>query len=210
MSSATTDEFGQVLFDDLPYGDYYVQAAAGYDFDVRFPQATQAVSLDDPTLNVDFHGSTQALPAGAIVWRIADGGNGNAYRYILGNRPWTTANAEAQSDVQLGVSGHLTTITSLEENAFVNALKGTGDMRAWIGLTDAETDTVYQWVTGEPFVYSNWGSGEPSNGGGGIEDYVEMFASTVWNDIANSNGVNQGFVVEWEAHEAYPVSPISN
>lgn len=211
VTSAMTDEYGQVLFEDLPYGDYFVQAASGYDFDVRFPQATQAVSLGDPTLNVDFDGTTQALPAGAQVWRIADGGNGNAYRYVLGNRPWTTANAEASADVQLGVAGHLTTLTSLEETLFANSLRGSGDMRAWIGLTDATVEGTFQWVTGEAFVYSNWDGSEPSNGGvGGNEDYVEMYAATVWNDNTETNGVNQGYIVEWDADDAYPVSPITN
>jgi hypothetical protein len=81
-------------------------------------------------------------------------------------------------------------------------------MRAWIGLTDAGTEGAYQWVTGEVFSFGSnttpgafpWAPGEPNNQTGD-EDYIEMFASSHWNDIPDATGLNQGFLVE------YPVDP---
>jgi len=137
-----------------------------------------------------------------VQWSAAAGGNGHYYEYVLGYTTWTAANTAAQAKSFMSITGHLATITSSAENAFVLSLKGNlGDMRAWIGLTDAATEGVFEWVTGEPFSYANWYPGEPNNSpASGGEDYVEFFGNGQWNDNADgSGGYNQGYVVEYDA-----------
>jgi hypothetical protein len=132
------------------------------------------------------------------------------YEYVRNPGAWTTANAAAPTRSFLGVIGHLATISSFAENATITSLKGSGDIRAWIGLTDAAVNGTFTWITGEPFVFTNWSAGEPSNGvppNSGGEDYVELFASGQWNDTSNGEIQNQGYVVEYDVS---PFPPFLN
>ena len=148
-----------------------------------------------------------ALAPGFTEWPVFQGGNGHVYEYVRTPGTWTAANATARVRSFRGVAGHLATIHSSAENTLVNSLKGTGAMRAWIGLHDSVTEGAFQWVTGEPFTFTNWTAGEPNNGlnvpgtppeG---EDFVEMFASSQWNDLPDGSVGNQGYLVE------YPIDP---
>lgn len=122
--------------------------------------------------------------------------NGNHYDLISApGISWTDANNAANALTFNGVSGHLVTITSASENAFVGALSSV-DFRPWIGLTDKDVEGTFAWVTGEPVVYTNWSSGEPN--GSTTENYVEFFASGVWNDNRHDYPVITGYVVEFE------------
>ena len=88
-------------------------------------------------------------------WHPASGGNGHYYEYVTGNQTWTDAKTAAEGKSHLGVAGHLVTITSGAEQAFVNTIRtdslGLPDWRPWIGLSDAASEGNYQWVTGEPW-----------------------------------------------------------
>jgi hypothetical protein len=127
------------------------------------------------------------------------GGTGNFYEYVLGGNSWGGANAAAQGRSVVGRPGHLVTITSAVEQGIVQNLRvqmGLGDMRAWIGLYDPSGSNTWQWVTGEPLTYTNWGGGEPNNIGS--ERWTEFFASGAWNNNTEFFGGNQGYVVEYE------------
>ena len=54
--------------------------------------------------------------------------------------------------------------------------------RLHIGINDLATEGKWQYATGGDLVYTNWGSGEPSNGGGNGEDCGETWHGTTWND----------------------------
>ena len=84
---------------------------------------------------------------------------------------------EAKINCEL-MGGHLVTISSEEENELVwqgvyaNGLNpgGSNNYQAWIGLYQnfdapdySEPAGGWEWVTGEPVEYSNWGSTEPNN-----------------------------------------------
>ena len=145
----------------------------------------------------EFSGCRRALAPGFIEWPVFQGGNGHVYEYVQSPGSWTAANAAAPQRSFLGVTGHLATITSFGENEVVGSLRGaTNDLRGWIGLTDAAIEGTFQWVTGEPFSFSAWNTGEPNAQTAG-EDYVEIFAAKLWNDIPDSNGFNQGYIVEY-------------
>lgn len=125
------------------------------------------------------------------------------YDLYLKNTAWKEAKAFCESK-----GGHLVTITSAEENdaltplikkaAALNTLSSSQSTGIWIGATDEVTEGTWKWVTGEPFSYANWETGEPNNGSGG-EDYAETFIKGTWND--NSGDVVtriMGFIMETE------------
>ncbi|MEZ5340907.1 MAG: lectin-like protein [Acidimicrobiales bacterium] len=89
--------------------------------------------------------------------------------------------------------GHLVTITSASENEFIRSnFLGEGGSSIWLGFTDAASEGTFAWVTGEPFVYTNWISGgllaadEPFDLLG-TSDYGAMSsASGGWEDSTNA------------------------
>lgn len=125
------------------------------------------------------------------------------YDLYLKNTTWKEAKAFCESK-----GGHLVTITSAEENDAMgplrrktrelNTLSTSQATGIWIGATDEVTEGTWKWVTGEPFSYTNWASGEPNNENN--EDYAELFTEAgTWNDKFNdpTNKI-MGFIMETE------------
>jgi len=100
---------------------------------------------------------------------------------------------------------HLATVTSGEENNFINAsffattstsVKFSGEV--WLGgyqdPAGAEPAGGWAWVTGEDWSYTDWGTGEPNNSGG-FEEYLGTNWKSHWNDEGNLGNI-AGFLVE--------------
>jgi hypothetical protein len=138
-------------------------------------------------------------PAGGpvwIQWRSTAGGNNHYYALTPSATNWVAAQSLAVS-----WGGALATITSAEEQNFINDTFLIGafeHLPVWIGLVRTSTNgtaplagrlrramadlgfhvsvgpkTEFEWVTGEDFSYSNWKPGEPNNAPPG-ESYVAM------------------------------------
>lgn len=168
------------------------------------------VVVDGATTTLDATGTTDTgadaplvrdatvIPDTAKVWQ----GNGHAYLVVV--HPGSiTFEAAKQEAIALG--GHLATIASPEENAYVSALANNTES-AWTGgggpylggyqpFGSQEPAGGWTWVTGEPFSFTAWSPGEPS--GGFEEDHVQLYArfSSDWNDVGSSPN---SFVVEFE------------
>lgn len=154
---------------------------------------------------------------GPHEWKFADGGNGHFYSLVFPDNPqsaddnfsWFEARDAAANTVFQGSVGHLVTVTSAAEDAFLRQTFESflqirdfpnwlpGDF-AWIGLTDELAEGQYQWITGEAFSYSNWASTEPNNLGD--EDFVHY-----WRRFENGN--NDGW--SWNDKGAGPFLPDS-
>ncbi len=135
-----------------------------------------------------------------VQWTTASGGNNHWYEavYVPQGISWIDARDTAPSVLP---QGYLATIASAAENDFVLSLidedkywfydiPGGGSFGPWLGGTDAAQEGVWQWVTGEPWNYTNWFPGQPDNWAG-IENYLIYFWNTsparsaMWNDLAN-------------------------
>ena len=97
------------------------------------------------------------LPARAI--QPGDPGvyqfGGSLYKVVSGPT-WYDAEANAEA-----LGGYLASITTPEEDVFLynNIVLVQPEANygrfLWIGLNDAETEGVYKWSSGEPFIYNN-------------------------------------------------------
>lgn len=150
--------------------------------------------------------------------------NGHYYGYIdASGISWMQAASQAAGLEFSGLTGHLLTVTSQAENDAIESFLGEWPSLAarWIGayqLPDqGAPDVGWQWVTGEPWAYTNWHSdNNPANFVGpepndaqtetGIENNEEnvAFYSTVlgnsskpWYDAPGDISYSDGYLVEY-------------
>ena len=153
---------------------------------------------------------TMLATAAPVLWS----GNGHYYDYVTSSTgfSWTAANADAQTRTYDGRTGHLVTVTSADEEAFLYSdpwLRGHvlyGD--PWIGafrLPGSDLNTGWQWVTGEAWGYANWRPGEPNNSWPTYAEYYVHYLSTGvggpdvisgWNDHPDATYL-RGYLIEY-------------
>lgn len=136
-------------------------------------------------------------------------GTGHWYQVVTSpNVTWTQAKAAATA-----AGGYLACINSQAENNFVLGLTPPPPA-TWIGGSDQVTEGNWQWVSGEAWSFTNWGSDEPSSGGGLVdEDYLEMWTAIGhptldpgdWNDDATSQ---PSYVIEFNENQIAEIVPI--
>ena len=148
--------------------------------------------------------SRQSTASAATV--ACDPATNHCYEAVQGSLTWSAAKAAAKAKTYNGFPGHLVTITSSAETAFLVANNLT-PYAYWIGASQPIGETSpaanWSWVTGEPFAYTNWAAGEPNDFwnflfGPASEQYMQFWYTPVgkWNDIYPTGGA--GFVVEYE------------
>ena len=132
-----------------------------------------AVTWDDPTINSCCSNCTNA--GGQIPGFLFMGSfNGSHYYCSLTGLDWTSAQQNAINN-----GGHLAVINSQAENDFIKNIIPLSS--AWIGLSDLASEGNFQWVNGDPLVYTNWYPGQPNNFNNG-QHTVELLNTGEWND----------------------------
>jgi hypothetical protein len=167
----------------------------------------QAVGEASGELRVEgrpFQIAEGGLPAGTCYNRA----NGHVYQAIISSTPmtWHTAWRGAQQMTYQGARGHLVTITSREEQAFVYQHFAEAFRRphgVWLGAYQdprapdfREPAGGWRWVTGEPWGYTNWRAGEP-NDLDGHSNWMNSFEDGSWNGTGFDDEVS-GCIVEFE------------
>jgi hypothetical protein len=153
-------------------------------------------------------------------WAISDGGNGHYYMpvSVLEGISWTKAKKAAEQ-----AGGYLATLTSKKENEFVvnlvddekywHQLSESNNHGPWIGgmriNNSSKLSKNWVWITGEPFVYTNWFKGEPSGGVwlGQDENYLQLSSAKgtrgdTWNDIPDKltdKYAVYGYIIEFNS-----------
>lgn len=145
------------------------------------------------------------VAAGAFAQPMFWSGNGHYYEITTGDLTWNEALTDAASASWLGVTGHLVTVTSAEENLFLTMAFGASELDGkWLGGFQQpgakEPGEGWTWITGEAFSFLGWSPGEPNNFG--FEDSI-IFAhpeeawGKPWNDAEGAIPSN-GYVVEFD------------
>lgn len=130
-----------------------------------------------------------ALADTSDVGPVVNPANGHTYHAVDAFMTWAEADAWSAS-----LGGHLVVINDAGEDAWLRNHLGLGGGYYWLGAHDAAAEGSFAWVTGEPFLYTNFLAGEPDDdaglGGGG--DYLALSAvDWQWLD---TNGQFAGFV----------------
>jgi hypothetical protein len=135
----------------------------------------------------------------AITWN--DGSFIHEYQiYQNSGIQWDAA--ASWINTNLGSDWYLATITSAAEQSFIDSnVFGSLGGEYWIGgyqnPTNSSPSDNWHWVTGEPWVYTNWSPGEPNdNYGPGSESYLGAnWNGWYWNDEGALGNI-AGFVAE--------------
>ncbi len=144
--------------------------------------------------------------------------NGHYYEVIAypssgsPDKTWPLAKTAAEARTYeyataMSIDGHLATITSAGEDAFIDGLRmeaGLHRPEAWVGGFQSATpcgspDCNWTWVNGEGgFIFTNWLSDEP-NDNGGEEQYLGIGLRNLfgWNDERALGNIG-GYVVEYD------------
>lgn len=138
--------------------------------------------------------------------------NGHIYKFVEGAITPTNARSAALNSTYEGESGYLVTITSQDEQSFIN--QKVSAYNIWTGLSDAASEGTWKWLDGPEAgttvrtssgnvsgQYNNWCSGEPNDWGSG-EDYMvtRWSGGYCWNDYgppATSGASGGGYVIEY-------------
>ena len=128
--------------------------------------------------------------------------NGHYYKWVGGVTTWMNGKAGAEA-----LGGYLATATSSAEQAFLVQSVIPAGNTSCLGGTDEGVENTWTWITGEPWVYTNWNGGEPNNVNN--EDYLAITTSAGggWNDVVGNTGGMSGYVVEWNADPNIPPLP---
>lgn len=173
----------------------------------------------------DFNGGPDTLFTGSYVISFdclapcatepALGPNGHYYlTFPYYGVPWEEAKSIAESLTFGNLQAHLATITSYDEDLFIDQLRRNCRFeQLWIGGKQPADELVptanWSWITAEGPIsgvngadtYSNWRFGEPNDASGpGSEQHltIGLFGEFVWNDEFNPSWGVYGFVVEFE------------
>jgi len=171
-------------------------ALVGSDLDGTNDAAERNVISGNTTAGVRGGGASSLLTF--AQWTTGPGANNHYYLRASVSATWVQAEQFA-----VAFGGHLASIGSADENAFVAGTLGAG----WIGFTDdpafggqefgntsgaANRGEGWVWTDGTPAPYPvggpltgymNWNAGEPNNAGTG-ENYAEIQGSGGWNDLS--------------------------
>ncbi len=161
--------------------------------------------------------SPENPPAGLInfmEWPESAGGNGHYYAILDTALYWVDAVGEVNKYGMSGYRNYLASVTSQAENDFIKysliltVIPTTDIKEFWLGGHDIDNSTAFQWVwtSGEPFIYTNWYSGEPNNS---TETAIGMWGygdppriPGEWNNSLQDGQINQlakyWSIIEWE------------
>lgn len=128
--------------------------------------------------------------------------SGNHHEYVIVSFPAYSWDDAFDNLSALLPGFHLATITSQEEQDFVNDFllqEGLSYSQWWLGgvqipFDEPDPEKGWTWVTGEAWNYTNWGAIEPNDGGSG--EYHLALDRGWWNDEGSAISSVRGYIAE--------------
>lgn len=168
------------------YGTLPAPERSGYTFQgwytkksggTKVTSSTVSKEKTKQTLYAHWKKNKPSLPSGAVSW------NGHHYKVYTTSATWATANKLCKK-----AGGHLVTITSTKEQAYISKLiKNTRKNLFWIGLYQSG-ETKWSWVTGEKVKYTNWALNEPSYDDDNGKNRAQIYNVWPWKPETGSRG----------------------
>ena len=128
---------------------------------------------------------------------------GDSIYVIVEGDTWEEAQVNANK-----LGGHLVSVDNQDENQWLsNELFGSDKASqllenkgsaVWMGMNDRKSEGAWEQVSGENSSFTNWGPGEPNNGGGGEAYSIFLLFDSynrdpgMWNDQPNDGQVQYG------------------
>jgi hypothetical protein len=140
-----------------------------------------------------------------IVEGILNPANGHYYNLVVSQESplnWYEAIVFAESLEFNGVSGHLATLISQQEEDFIiSNFPQVYPQYVWLGASDEASEGDWKWITGETWDYTDWAIGEPN--GETYENCLDFGDySSQWNDERCSRKLYY-FLVEYSTHPTF-------
>jgi uncharacterized repeat protein (TIGR02543 family) len=169
-ASGTTNPLSLTMDASKTVGATFAADLSDADADGLTAYDEVTIYLTDPTkLDSDNDGLSDAYELGI-----------GRFSVVSGARTWAQAKAHAETQ-----GGTLATFANQVEwnlamqSIGTDALLDVGGL--WIGATDEVVEGTWKWVTGEPFVFTLWETGQPDNGSN--SDYA-----AVAGDLGGTSG----------------------
>lgn len=163
-----------------------------YDEDMNGP-SSPAVELESE-VPMEFPAFTPEEEELVLVDMLAQARefDGNYYMVINTYATWEQAQAYCET-----MGGHLAVLTNQAEMDFCKDLirEQYSDGYYFVGGTDADTEGIWQWITGEKWNLSYWQPGSPDGG-----TYENVAGFNVWetNFVDMDGNSTAPFICEWE------------
>jgi hypothetical protein len=101
--------------------------------------------------------------------------------FVFVSTPKTYVDAKAACEA---MNAHLAFLKSALVDGFAETFVGANN--TWIGLSDRAVEMTFVWDDGSALAYTNWGAGEPNNGGGTYQEDCGVLAGAKldkgWDD----------------------------
>lgn len=125
---------------------------------------------------------------------------GHQYYCSKEKATWPAAKAIAENN-----GGYLAVINDLTESNMLGTFLA--NQNAFIGLHDTNNEGEYEWVNGDPFVFTNWYPGQPNNKNGD-QDYVQLLPDGRWDDIYTDKSLE--FIMELPCLDIQQIEGLPN
>lgn len=144
--------------------------------------------------------AASAANAAVVQWTDGPGANGHYYEFVRTRQTFDDAFAAAASRTHAGRQGHLLTITSAEEAAFVATLMG-NRRSTWLAASDGVVEGQFVWLAGPerlmPVIYANWEPGTLDRSTSAKDHVLFNARNTYWTDVRNRETLRKYYLVEY-------------